>query len=356
MSELQISLLLIGAVIVGAVYLFNWFQERRLRRRLEEAFGDDHADVLLEGAATGPSERVEPQLERRSNDDRSATSAASPVPAQDVAGIDGVIDCVATIHSAKPLDSDAVAGLLSAVAACGKSWRAAGFNTTTAHWEEVGRAAGGGYSELRLAIQLANRGGPVSAVQLSAFRDAVMSAAQALSAIAECPDTQAMLQKAQELDRFCADVDVAIGVNVIAAEGGEFGATRIRALAEASGFTLEPDGVFHLEDEAGNTLLTLGNQESTPFLPEQISGMSTHGVTLMLDVPRVADGSAVLDRMFEIGRSLTVTLKGRLVDDNRATLSTASMDKIRRQLQEIHDAMNARGIVPGSPRALRLFS
>jgi hypothetical protein len=45
-----------------------------------------------------------------------------------------------------------------------------------------------------------------------------------------------------------------------------------------------------------------------------------------------------------------------MVDDNRAALTTASMDKIRKQMQDIHIAMNARGIAPGSPRALRLFS
>jgi hypothetical protein len=358
MSDLQTSLLLIGAAVVGTVYLFNWFQERRLRRRLEEAFGEEHRDVLLDEveAAGEPNRRIEPQLDSRQEPAGSAAPATSPVLPPDMAGIDEIIDCVATIHRTKPFEPEAVSELLSGVAACGKSWRAAGYNTSSGRWEEVGRTAGGGYIELRLAMQLVNRAGPVSAVQLSAFRDVVNSAAQKSAAIAEFPDVQAAQQKAQELDRFCADVDVAIGVNVIAAEDGEFGATRIRALAEAAGFALEPDGMFHLEDASGNTILTLSNQQDPPFLPEQIGGMTTRGVTLLLDVPRVADGNAALDRMFEIGRSLTVTLKGRLVDDNRAALSATAMDKIRRQLQEIHDAMNARGIAPGSNRALRLFS
>ena len=355
MSELQTSLLLIGAAVVVAVYFFNWFQERRLRRRLEEAFGDEHRDILLEGAAGESAGRFVPQLDAPHGAE-GAASAPPPSPPPDVAGIDETIDCVATIHGAKPLNQDAVSSLLSAVAACGKAWRAAGFNAAVGRWEEVNRTANGGYSELRLALQLVNRAGPVSAVQLGAFRDAVTGAAQNASAIAECPDLQAIQQRAQELDRFCADADVAIGVNVIAAEDGEFGATRIRALAEAAGFTLEPDGMFYLEDEAGNTVLTLCNQEDTPFLPEQIGGMTTRGVTLLLDVPRVADSGAALDRMFEIGKSLTVTLKGRLVDDNRAALSNSAMDKIRQQLAGIHDAMNARGIAPGSARALRLFS
>ena len=47
MSDLQLSLLVIGAVVIGAVYLYNWLQERNLQRRLQQAFGNGHDDVLL---------------------------------------------------------------------------------------------------------------------------------------------------------------------------------------------------------------------------------------------------------------------------------------------------------------------
>src|SRR3970282_787449 len=47
MSALQWSLLVIGAVVIGAVYLYNWLQERNLQRRLQQAFGNGHDDVLL---------------------------------------------------------------------------------------------------------------------------------------------------------------------------------------------------------------------------------------------------------------------------------------------------------------------
>ena len=47
MSDLQVSLLIIGLLVVGGVTAFNWFQQWRLRRKLEDAFGDKHEDVLL---------------------------------------------------------------------------------------------------------------------------------------------------------------------------------------------------------------------------------------------------------------------------------------------------------------------
>lgn len=371
MSDLQISLLVIGAVVIGGVILYNGYQERQLRKRLGEAFGAAHDDVLLgESSSDGTrTTRVEPQLTDSADeaDARSATATSAaaeraadlgnvPEPPPATAGIDEAIDCVATLSHDTPLTAAQVSELLSGVAACGRTWRAAGFNAATGKWEEVNRAVAAQYSRLKLALQMANRGGAVSAVQLGAFCDAINTAASRTGATAQCPDPEVVLRKAHELDLFCADVDVAIGVNVIAAEGDTFPGARVRALAEGEGFALEPDGIFHLEDEQGETLLTLANQEAAPFLPESISGMTTRGLTLLLDVPRVAAAEQALQRMFELGRSLSVTLKGRLVDDNRAALTVASMDKIRQQLKDIHVAMNQRGIVPGSVRALRLFS
>ena len=362
MSDLQISLLVIGVVVIVSVLLYNNYQQRRLRQRLNDAFGEPHQDVLLdEGVHSPPRPRMEPQLEP-GLDTVHATAAPAhrpmdaPEPPPAVGNIDEAIDCVATLSSNTPLTSAQVAEVLSGVAACGRSWRAAGFNPGSGRWEEINRAVTGQYTRLRLALQMANRGGPLSAVQLGAFCDGLNMLATRFSASAHLPDSDQVLADAQALDVFCVDVDVAIGINVITAEADGFSGARVRALVESEGFKLEPDGVFHWEDANENTLLTIANQEAAPFLPEAVSGMTTQGITILLDVPRVADAEIALQRMFELGHSLSVTLKGRLVDDNRATLTNASMDKIRQQLKDIHLSMNARAIAPGGPRALRLFS
>ena len=67
MSELQISLIAIGIVVIMAVLLFNWMQQRRYRRSAEQAFGQKPEDVLLRpdmsvGTSAGEEERIEPQL------------------------------------------------------------------------------------------------------------------------------------------------------------------------------------------------------------------------------------------------------------------------------------------------------
>ncbi|HTE14107.1 MAG TPA: cell division protein ZipA C-terminal FtsZ-binding domain-containing protein, partial [Burkholderiales bacterium] len=340
MSDLQISLLIIGAVVVVAVVLYNSYQQRQLRKRLGEAFGEPHQDVLLgEGRDAVPASRIEPQMDTVRTvpavGPAAQPAAASPghstpdaPPA--VANIDEAIDCVATLSSDTPLTVAQVAEVLSGVASCGRSWRAAGFNSASGRWEEVNRAVTGQYTRLRLALQMANRGGPLSAVQLGAFADALNMLATRFSAHLQFPDADKVLAEARALDAFCADVDVAIGINVIATDSDVFSAARVRALVESEGFKLEPDGVFHLEDGNENTLLNISNQESAPFLPEAVGAMTTQGLTILLDVPRVADADHALQRMFELGRTLSVTLKGRMVDDNRAALTAMSMDKIRK--------------------------
>lgn len=358
MSDLQLSLLAIGVVVVGAVYLYNWLQERGLRRRLKQAFGDTPDDVLLkDGVESAFADgRLEPQLLQPAP---AHGEDAPPAPARavfDVPGFDEGLDYIAEIEADTAIPEAVVAELWSRVASCGKPARIAGFEPRSGTWEEVARGGGEGYWRLRLALQLVNRAGSVSPAHLAAFGDAVRQCAERVAGRARCPDSQAALKNARELDAFCAHVDVAIGVNVIAGEAGAFPGARIRGLAESAGFKLEPDGVFHYRSDQRETLFTLDNHEPAPFLPESIQGLSTRGITLMLDVPRVAHGAEVLERMLEIARGLAAALGGRLVDDNRALLSESGVARIKEQLRSIHAAMTARGVPPGGERALRLFS
>src|SRR5437870_8146920 len=55
MTDLQLGLLVAGALAVAAVLIYNRWQERGVRREAERAFGSGHADVLLD-------ERREPTL------------------------------------------------------------------------------------------------------------------------------------------------------------------------------------------------------------------------------------------------------------------------------------------------------
>jgi heme O synthase-like polyprenyltransferase len=56
MSDLQIALAAIGLVVVGGVYAFNLWQERKLQQRMQRAFEGERDDVLLKAPKPDPVE------------------------------------------------------------------------------------------------------------------------------------------------------------------------------------------------------------------------------------------------------------------------------------------------------------
>jgi FtsZ-interacting cell division protein ZipA len=370
MSDLQISLLIIGAVVVVAVYLFNKLQEHKLRRRMEQVFAQQHDDVLLDAPPPDPGIRIEPQFQpahdigsasspellpespRTPDTAKIVTTDAIPDPPD----FDPLIDCIAQIDANALIPDAVIDELLGRIAVVGKPVRAAGFNAASGQWEDLGSGRGSRYVTLRFALQLVNRSGPAQASQIATFCDVIKQGAERMAAVASLPNAKQALETARKLDEFCADVDVAIGINIIADGKGGFPAARIRLLTENAGFKLEPEGIFHFRNDQRRTLFTLDNHEPAPFIPEQIGSLSTKGITLLLDVPRVADGQQAFDRMIEIGGKLAQELGGKLVDDNRVVLNPPGIAKIRQQLGAIQGKMDAYGIHAGSTRALRLFS
>jgi FtsZ-interacting cell division protein ZipA len=357
MNDLQISLLVIGAFVVAGVYLFNGWQERQFRRRAEQAFAREHDDVLMRGEATqdtDPAARVEPKLQVASP--LTSTAARVTARAPSAIMIDPVIDYVVEICPGSAIDGTGLHDqLLALTAGWGKPVLVAGYDPASGEWHEAG-SGGKAYPQLRFALQMSNRAGCVELSQLTAFRDAVLKWAERNRGEAKCLDVAEAHAMAVQLDRFCADVDIAIGINLVTADGNPFSGTKIRALAEAAGLKLEADGVFYARGDHGDTLFTLDNHEPMPFVPEQMKTLSTRGVTFLLDVPRVDDALRAFDNMLDMARNFAATLDGTLVDDNRTALTDGAIEKIRRQLVGILARMEAGQIAAGGARALRLFS
>lgn len=350
MSDLQISLLAIGAVVVAGVWLFNLRQERQLRRRTEQAFAREHPDVLL-GGDSAAAERVEPTI----NIDAAHALAVGRKPAIATAtAIDPVIDFVVEVTLRAAADGAELRDQLrEMMAAAGKTVLAEGYKEASGDWVDAG--AGSAYARLRFAMQISNRAGCVTTLHLTAFRDAVAAWAAARSGQIKCLEVEPVHAMAVQLDRFCADVDIAIGINVVTADGNPFTGNRIRALAEKCGLRLEPAGVFYARSAAGEVIYSLDNHEPMPFMPEQLRAMNTRGITFLLDVPRVAGALEAFDAMLATARDFAAELDGTLVDDNRSQLSDASTAAIRKQLEGILAKMEAGRIAAGGARALRLF-
>jgi FtsZ-interacting cell division protein ZipA len=223
-------------------------------------------------------------------------------------------------------------------------------------WEEVQPWRDVRYQQAMVTMQLADRNGAVQEEQLTALCDVLQAMAQAHGLRIACDDVVEALERAQAIDRFCVDVDVLIGLNVVARGEGAVNLARIEREAEGSGMVLGVDGVFQLLDSRGEPLYALCNHDAEPFSPEVVEGQTSQGVTLQFDVPRVPDGLKVFDGMVAFGRKLANEVGGILVDDNLRPLTDSGIEKIRTQLMQIYERMEARGVPSGSRRALRLFS
>lgn len=404
MSDFQFGLLAISAMILIAVVAYNKWEEWRLRRRTDAAFGVGHKDVLLDAEAPDAVANPEAPLSTQQNvagveadeymastadldaplehtlehtlgvsspDDAAtlpppveATTAApykpfnfpatSTVPRS--ARLDPNIDFIVQMQFARPLDGGAVLvkadELFDEVLLELVHWE--GFNDTQAAWEVVQSAHS--YTHVRAGLQLANRHGAVSKQNFAAFQDVMQSFALDAAAQIEMTDPDEALQRAAHLDAFCADYAIQIGLSVFGREGQSLAGTKLRALAESAGCRLDKDGSFRKFADDGAELYSLSNTEPMPFHGETLKTLATRGVTVLFDVPRAPGTAAAYRAYIDFARHVAQVLDGVLLDDDRKAIGQAAIDQIGAQLTQIHQAMAARGIPAGSPAALRLFA
>jgi hypothetical protein len=238
----------------------------------------------------------------------------------------------------------------------GKPVRWSGLPEGGSAWEEVQPWRDVHYQQVLVTMQLADRNGAAQEEELSALCSLVQATAQAHGLGIACDDVVDAVERAQSIDRFCVDVDVLIGLNIVGRGDAQIDLSRIVSEAEHSGMVLGRDGVYQLLDSRGEPLYALYNHDAEPFTAEAAAGQTSQGVTLQFDVPRVPDGTKVFDTMVALGRKLANEAGGLLVDDNLRPLTDAGIEKIRSQLAHIYERMEARGVPSGSRRALRLFS
>lgn len=212
------------------------------------------------------------------------------------------------------------------------------------------------YTKLVYAMQMADRGGPVSREVLNAFQQKVESIGTALGAQVEWQNQGEPVAASIALDQFCIEVDKTIGFHVVAKQNQQFHGTKFRGLAEAQGLQLQADGRYVKLSDDNQEAFYVKNLEGKPLSDEMLKTAVMTGITFQLDLPTVADSSAVFDDMIASAKVLGSSLDAEIVDDKRKPIGDIQFEKIREQLNIINAQMIAKGIIPGSSHALRLFS
>lgn len=391
MSDLRIDILLAGAILVVLVIAYNKWQEYRLKKRGDAAFGSRHADVLVTPRQQNPAsqERIEPVIGAGTDEltpvrgahstpvfsdvaadsmDSSARDEAMDSPAMNTpagAAVEQATPAARSPHDL-PLDDrvDAVALLLppanetlSGAPILDADWSGfthiiSLFGENEHGWEELD--AEGAYQRVALGLQLADRKGPLPGMELAKFAESLEALARAQGCYLEMSSSEVILDRAASLDRLCAEVDFQIALDLLAPADRPFPGTRIRALAEANGMVLPDDGSFKRRDHAGNLWFTLKNRGATPFSPEHMREFSTRGLTLALDAARAP--RAAFPAMRAFAETLCESMQGNIADEQGRTLDGPALDRVGAQLAAIHSRLEASGIAPGGALALRLFA
>jgi len=374
MNPLFLGLIIAGVALVIGVLLYNWAQERRMRRR--------STDARAGGARDAGEERAEPMFGHRTahsstgepsagiTRDADAESAAPPEAAafdeaqlpprpaarsgREEIAPDPDIECVVWLTLPQPVATTALAQALTSRVA--KALRWLGRSGAEARWRTIEAANPGPWKEIAACMLLADRGGAASRDDLEAFLGRVDGVAASLGAECAWPDEREEAERAGELDRLCADLDVQIGLTLLKSEQGQIAGTRLRGVAEAGGFRLNPAGHFeYTQEDTGVVLYSLQSLRGEPFTIEGLRTAAVAGVVMLLDVPRVAEPVKAFDHMRLLAKRLAQTLEATLVDDNHRPLDDAALGEIRAQVQAAAAALREAHIEPGGQRAVRLF-
>lgn len=341
MSDLKIALVALGAILILLVLLFNWWQDRRVRNTMKDKFPEAPADPLmtqLEAERREPTVRIAETL---------AQSKAEPaVLAED---IDAATEAVIDVQFPKAVPGAELMDLLRAYLRVEtKPVRLFALSAQGEHHAYPHEAEQ--YMGMQLAVLLANRKGPISEIDWSRLWMAAQNLAQQLDGTVDGPEQQEVIERAQQLDNLCANLDAQVGLSLRLPQ--PLATAEVRQVALSAGFM-----------EYGKQLGWLASSGIPRFtlLFDGKPAMDLHSaqvsrLDLLLDVPNSPKDENAFSRMATVGRDLAMRLDAELIDDQGQPLTAHYDDEIDQQLYQIYEQLEDAGFNAGENRTLRVFT
>ncbi|CAM4049893.1 cell division protein ZipA C-terminal FtsZ-binding domain-containing protein [Bordetella tumulicola] len=355
MSNLQIGLIVLGVLLILLVLGFNWWQDRRARSRMQARFPTSEQDPLLsdgEGAvrSSADAKRREPGMGPEHV--AAAATAAAAAPANDVDDTeepDPGCEVVIEIHLGEPMLGAELLPAIQGVHQVGtKPVRV--FATTEAGRHRARIHPEESYASLQLAALLANRSGPLTAIEWSQLWARAQELADRFEATIEGPDQQVVLERAVKLDELCAALDAQVGLTLLLREPRS--TIDVISVARELGFAVDNTRLLWLTD-TGATRFTLSRGDGAGF-DDGMAAVSR--LVLLLDVPCSPADSRAFGRMVDVGRDLAARLQAELVDDQGRPVVDGMETGIDEQLQTLFSKLDQAGLPAGSVRAQRVFA
>ena len=389
MSTLQVSLAIIGGLVLAGVVAYNaWVTRRNLPRTVRDrgtdpapvAAGIDAPDIsAFPETAPGADEhgRIDPVLDGDAPtrpDDLTGLDAAAPVTpllspsASPMAfsplvtapekrpTLDALIDVIAPLALETEVSGDAVLAALPGTRRVGsKPFAVEGQSEASGEWEAP--RPGHRYHALQAGVQLANRAGALNDIEFSEFVVKAQAFADALGAAPDFPDMRAEVSRARELDAFASGHDAQLGFT-LRARRAAWSPGYVTQHAARQGFVAGalPGRMVLPGSGAGQApilSLVFDPQAAMAEDPEQ---SALRELALSLEVTHVPRSEQPFVRMREVAAALAEAMDGVVTDDSGQPLSGDALDQIGGDLEGLYDALDGRDLSAGSPQARRLFS
>ncbi|OZI54491.1 cell division protein ZipA C-terminal FtsZ-binding domain-containing protein [Bordetella genomosp. 5] len=375
MSDLQIGLIALGVLLILLVLGFNWWQDRRVRRKMQVHFPSTEQDPLLGAgetpparahAAPTPAQRREPGMGVGDSASAapggmpagavaagavhaSAAQAAAEPERDDAEEPDPACEVVIEIHFAEPVRGADLLPYTQSLRQIGRkpvrvfAGTDRGRHRARIHGDES-------YASLQLAVLLANRSGPLTAIEWSQAWARAQDLAERFEATIEGPDQQQVVEQAGRLDAACAALDTQVGLTLLL--GTAQPAAEVMNVARELGFASDGPRLAWLTD-TGAVRFTLSRTDGAPF----DAGMGgIERLTLLLDVPCSPADPRAFGRMVDVGRDLAARLRAELVDDSGRGLIEGADKVIDERLQVLFAQLDEAGLPAGSERSQRVFA
>jgi len=205
------------------------------------------------------------------------------------------------------------------------------------------------YASVQLALLLANRSGPLSAIEWSHFWTKAERIAERFDALIEGPDQDAVIEQARRLDEFCAALDVQVGLTLVMAT--PVPAPAVLTVARELGFVLDGGRLLWMSEQ-GLPRFSVARADGEPFDER----LPVDRLVMLLDVPHSPFDEKPFARMAKIGRDLAARLGAELVDDQGKPVPEGSESVIDEQLLGVYAKLEQAGMQAGSDRAARVFA
>lgn len=388
MSSLQISLAIIGGLVLAGVVAYNAWITRQsaprtvrerpaeaaapsaepggrelftdtipdpLAERIEPVLGDLLPDPPTSGKAALQAARV-PATEPLGPGETPVTLSQAVTAPDKRPGLDALIDVIAPLALENEVSGDALQAAMPATRRVGsKPFAVEAQCQTTGQWE-VPRP-GQRYRVLQVGVQLANRAGPLNDIEFSEFVVKAQAFADAVGAAPDFPDMRAEVARARELDAFASGHDAQLSFT-LRARRAAWSPGYLTQNAARHGFVagVLPGRMVIPGSQAGKAPILSLSFDPQAAMAEDPEQTALREVALALEVTHVPRSEQPFPRMREVAVALAQAMDGVITDDAGQPLSVEALDQIGADLENLYDALDSRDLSAGSPQARRLFS